>query len=206
MKKKLLLAFILLFILFSIIRCYGGDKKHTENKAYNEKSETVNSSSITENNEAMHVDDLDNTSTDVDDNLFGDLSDIYDGETRVNESNKLLFEFNPQKYAEVLALPDDEMDYKYASDYRQYRNTIIIADSKAYTYDDLHKYIIDMYCKKNLKENMSSLEAEEVFERFMSEITWNMENLSAEYEESNPDLFRPEFEKCCYLFEIELDK
>ena len=453
MKKRFVIVIFILLIIVIFKGCFGGGKKRTESRLYDDKTETTDMLDASEENiDDAQVDDsiikkeADTAEYNSEDSLFGDLIDSYEGETQQTESNKMLFEFKPKKYAEVLASPDDEMDYKYASDYRSYRNSITMADSNAYeqvlgfskptyadlerkidsnkymsdrfkslyknalkdwlelwpesdfsifyknldtlkieectpsqialkgmsqntvacyrntenviyvaegidpyekpndfivaiheslhaattihfkengnsvsaityapcglnegnriyeetvitnlvyqlrdkdkeevgksiyytvpcsymriimdcvgydgndfmnhsctylvdkmgdymggtaeddiyayymldklyyeyelknnhwssyevdTYDDLHKYIIDMYCKKYLKEGMSSLDAEKVFDDFMEEITWNIENLQVEYDESNPDTFRSEFEKCCNELGIEFEK
>ncbi|MBR3305880.1 MAG: hypothetical protein IKI75_01335 [Lachnospiraceae bacterium] len=64
-------------------------------------------------------------------------------------------------------------------------------------YSPLYEYITRMYMKKYLKPQMDAAEAEAVFEDFTDEMAWNIENLQYEYEEQDPDTFRPYFEQCC---------
>ena len=75
---------------------------------------------------------------------------------------------------------------------------------KAESFTPLQEYAVDMYCKKYLKPGMSSQEAEKVFSDFSVEMTWNIETLTAEYEEIDASIFRPEFEKCCKALGIDL--
>ena len=63
-----------------------------------------------------------------------------------------------------------------------------------------------MYMKKYLKEGMSSEEAEQGFNNFVAEMTWNIENLNVAYEEEDPEIFRPTFEQCCEDLGITLSR
>jgi hypothetical protein len=60
--------------------------------------------------------------------------------------------------------------------------------------------------KKYLKAGMSKEEAEQVFNNFMYEITFNFENLSKPYDEINEEAFRPTFDQCCNDLHISVEK
>ena len=74
------------------------------------------------------------------------------------------------------------------------------------SFQPLYDYITKMYCKKYIQPGMTSLEAEEVFNNLMEQMTWNLENLSVEYDENNMYNFRPAFEEYCESMGIELSQ
>lgn len=63
-------------------------------------------------------------------------------------------------------------------------------------YPDMYEYIVRMYCKKHLDASMSKDEAEQTFDTFMDEITFNFDTFGSEYQcpEITEEAFRPYFD------------
>ena len=96
----------------------------------------------------------------------------------------------------TLSLIDAEMDIYYGRD----------AKVDPESLQDLFDYMITMYCKKHINSNTSASEAEEVFNDFMYEMTYNLDGLEKPYEEITEDAFRPGFESYCNDLGISLSR
>ncbi|MCR5223896.1 MAG: hypothetical protein K6C11_01980 [Bacilli bacterium] len=96
----------------------------------------------------------------------------------------------------TLSLIDAEMDIYYSN------NTTVDPESL----QDLFDYMITMYCKKHINTNTSASEAEEVFNDFMYEMTYNLDGLQKPYQEITTDAFRPGFESYCNDLGISLSR
>lgn len=121
----------------------------------------------------------------------------YDGEDLMNHSLTYLVD----KMGSYMDDREDSKEYAYyiltmiGYNYKLHSNTFVSVDVESF--DPLYEYITNMYMKKYLKPGMSAEEAEEVFTNFTNEMSWNIENLTVEYDEQNADTFRPYFESYC---------
>ena len=130
----------------------------------------------------------------------------YDGNDLMNHSSTYLADLmgdymndrtDSDEYAYYIL---QMIGYKYILSNNKYIS--ITVDS----FEPLYEYITQMYMKKYLKEGMSSEQAEQVFNNFVAEMTWNIENLNVAYEEEDPEIFRPTFEQCCEDLGITLSR
>lgn len=72
-------------------------------------------------------------------------------------------------------------------------------EEESSSYQEVYNYMIDIYCKKDLKQGMSSEEAEQVWNGFWSLMGSYLPKAqeNGNYTYINEDLFRTEFEDCC---------
>lgn len=114
----------------------------------------------------------------------------YTGDDFTNHGINYLFDkmddfMGDEEYAyHIIALMEAEASLHYTS----------YASVDYHEFSELYDYILRMYMKKHLKNDMSYEEAQELFNTFIEEITHNFETMKNPYEISE-DTFIDEFEK-----------
>ena len=115
----------------------------------------------------------------------------YSGEDFFNHSVNYLIDqmdafMGDEEYAyRVVAMIDAQMSLRYTP----YQSVDF------HDFQPLYEYLMRMYCKKNLRADMTYAQAREVFDAFYEDITFSFENMKRGYDISEEN-FLETFEKC----------
>jgi len=115
----------------------------------------------------------------------------YSGEDFFNHGVNYLIDqmdafMGDEEYAyRVVAMIDAQMSLRYTP----YQSVDF------HDFQPLYEYLIKMYCKKNLRADMNYEQAEEVFDAFYEDITFNFENMNRGYDISE-ETFLETFGQC----------
>ena len=115
----------------------------------------------------------------------------YSGEDFFNHGVNYLIDqmdtfMGDEEYAyQVVAMIDAQMALRYTP----YQSVDF------HDFQPLYEYLIRMYCKKNLRADMTYEQAQEVFDAFYEDITFNFENMNRGYDITEEN-FMDTFEQC----------